>query len=354
MSRVLREDRLQRVSESVGAAEKDQRRDRKARVTAARERESADSDDKGKPYRIRQQGDQAHGGVQVGGALIGDEERDGSVDSAEWTLRRDNFHDSAEHPGQRGDRDQADREMEAEVVARRQAVTDEIDEGIEVETPAPGEMPIPEGDDLGLVAGNRSPQHDHDDGQDSQYDDAGAERPEQFVDELPVRAHGIAEADCERAPDQSTDYRDRHEISRSHPGQTCRERNERASYCDEAADEYRRAAEVLEVVLDALAMLFVMTSRESPSRQHGLSLGVAEREPRQVAKHRGADDGCECGPQREESVGGLRARDHGEGLAGKDHAEEGRGLKRDHAGDYEQRPRPGLSEEILNRGEHLL
>ena len=81
---------------------------------------------------------------------------------------------------------------------------------------------------------------------------------------------------------------------------------------------------------------------------------MAERESRQVAKHRGTGDGCERGPRREEAVGGHRARDNGKGLAGKDHAEEGGGLKRDDAGDYEQRPRPGLSEEILNRGEHLL
>src|ERR1700689_47692 len=107
MSRVPREYRLQRVREGVGAAEKDQRRDRQARVTAARERNSADSDDKGKPYRIREQGDYAPGGVQVDGALIGDEERDGAVDPAERTLVRDKFHDPAEHPGQRGDRDQA-------------------------------------------------------------------------------------------------------------------------------------------------------------------------------------------------------------------------------------------------------
>src|SRR5580692_4667393 len=103
MSSVLRKNRLQRVGESVSAAEKDQRCDRQARVTTARERDSADSNDKGKPYWIGQQGDRAHGGVQVGGALIGDEERDGAVDAAERTLRRDNFHDSAEYPGQRGD-----------------------------------------------------------------------------------------------------------------------------------------------------------------------------------------------------------------------------------------------------------
>src|SRR5271156_5296797 len=103
--------------------------------------------------------------------------------------------------------------MKAEVVARRQAGTDEIDEGVEVEAPASGEMPIPERNDLGLVAGNRSPQPDHDGGQDSQYDDSGAERAEPFLDQIPVRAQGIAEADREGAPDQPAEYPDRGEVA---------------------------------------------------------------------------------------------------------------------------------------------
>jgi len=71
-------------------------------------------------------------------------------------------------------------------------------------------------------------------------------------------------------------------------------------------------------------MLLVLATREGPSRQHGLTLGVAERESRQVANHRGAGDGRKCGPRREEPVGGHGARDHGQRFARKDNAKEGR------------------------------
>jgi hypothetical protein len=70
-----------------------------------------------------------------------------------------------------------------------------------------------------------------------------------------------------------------------------------ASDGDEAADEHRRGAEVVEIVFHALAMLVVLTARKRPSRQHGLPPGVTDREAGQVAKHRGAGDYGECGPR---------------------------------------------------------
>ena len=73
---------------------------------------------------------------------------------------------------------------------------------------------------------------------------------------VPVGTDRVAEAYRKRGPDQAADDCDRREIAQAHAGQARSEWDEGAADCDETADKDRQAAEVLEVVLEALAMLF--------------------------------------------------------------------------------------------------
>src|ERR1700687_4336086 len=110
-------------------------------------------------------------------------------------------------------------------------------------------MSMPCGDDFGLMARNRSPQEDHQGGQDREDHNSGAERLEILLDQSPVGAEHVAEADNDGGPDYPGDYLDGDELARAHPGEAGGEGDEGASDRDETADEDGRTAPVLEIML---------------------------------------------------------------------------------------------------------
>ncbi len=89
-------------------------------------------------------------------------------------------------------------------------------------------------------------------------------------------------------------------------------------------------------------MLLVLAARKVPSREDGLAAVTAECVAGEIADDCGRGYRRETGPWGEEVVGGKRACDHRDGLAGKDQAEERRRLKGDADKYYDQRPWSGL------------